>query len=102
NDLPDFAYFNHSIHVHAGVRCTTCHGPVDRMQLTYQGSSLHMQWCLDCHRNPTPHIGPRAEVTSTDYRKRAETMPDRDVYSLSKRFDDQRIRELTSSSTCHR
>src|SRR3954471_24312039 len=54
HDLPDFAYFNHSIHVHAGVACTTCHGPVEKMQLMYQGASLHMQWCLDCHRDPAP------------------------------------------------
>jgi Cytochrome c7 and related cytochrome c len=52
NDLPDFAYFNHSIHINKGVGCNTCHGPVDRMPLMYNYASLQMEWCLDCHRAP--------------------------------------------------
>ena len=52
HDLPDFVYFNHSIHVYKGVGCTTCHGQVDRMPLMWQDKSLQMEWCLDCHRNP--------------------------------------------------
>src|SRR5438876_10304897 len=50
NDLPDFVYFNHSIHINKGVGCNTCHGPVDRMPLMYNFASLQMEWCLDCHR----------------------------------------------------
>src|ERR1700716_4082749 len=50
NDLPDFAYFDHSIHINKGVGCNTCHGPVDRMPLMYNHASLQMEWCLDCHR----------------------------------------------------
>ena len=52
NDLPDFVYFNHQIHVKQGVGCVTCHGPVDKMPLMYQAQSLLMEWCLDCHRAP--------------------------------------------------
>ena len=52
NDLPDFVYFNHSIHINKGVGCNTCHGPVDRMPLMYNYASLQMEWCLDCHRGP--------------------------------------------------
>src|SRR2546430_4398919 len=52
HDLPDYVYFNHKIHVNKGVGCASCHGPVDEMPLTYQHSSLQMEWCLDCHRNP--------------------------------------------------
>ena len=51
HDLPDYVYFNHSIHVNKGVGCSTCHGRVDQMPLTYQVASLHMEWCLECHRN---------------------------------------------------
>ena len=51
-DLPDFVYFNHSIHVAKGIGCVSCHGRVDQMNLTWQEPSLHMEWCLDCHRNP--------------------------------------------------
>lgn len=57
NDLPDFVYFNHSVHIHRGVPCSTCHGRVDRMPLMRQARSLAMQWCLGCHEHPSPHIG---------------------------------------------
>src|SRR5215813_11324083 len=52
NDLPDFVYFNHGIHVRKGVGCATCHGRIDQMSLTYQDHPLLMEWCLDCHRHP--------------------------------------------------
>jgi hypothetical protein len=51
NQLPDFVYFNHSIHVNKGVGCNTCHGPIDQMPLTYQYASLQMEFCLECHRD---------------------------------------------------
>jgi ferredoxin len=62
HDLPDFVYFNHSIHIHKGIGCATCHGRVDEMNLTWQEASLHMEWCLDCHRNPQRYVRPREEV----------------------------------------
>ncbi len=52
NDLPDFVYFNHSVHIAKGMGCATCHGPVNKMQLTFQHASLQMEWCISCHRNP--------------------------------------------------
>ena len=52
NDLPDFVYFDHSIHINKGVGCNTCHGPVDRMPLMYNYASLQMEWCIECHRAP--------------------------------------------------
>ena len=68
NDLPDFVYFNHQIHVKQGVGCDTCHGPVDKMPLMYQARSLLMEWCLECHRAPEQFIRPRAEVFNMNYR----------------------------------
>ena len=53
HDLPDYVYFDHSIHVNKGIGCSTCHGRIDQMPLTYQESSLQMEWCLNCHRNPS-------------------------------------------------
>ena len=64
HDLPEFTYFNHSIHVAKGVACVTCHGQVDRMPLMYQHATLEMRWCLDCHKDPVPNIRPREEVTN--------------------------------------
>src|SRR4029077_19142589 len=62
HDLPDFVYFNHSIHVAKGVGCATCHGRVDGMPLLFQNASLQMEWCLDCHRNPAKYIRPKDQV----------------------------------------
>jgi len=61
-DLPDYVYFNHSVHIAKGVGCVSCHGRVDEMNLVYQQPTLHMQWCLDCHLNPAPNLRPRSEI----------------------------------------
>ncbi len=65
--LPDFVYFNHSIHLAKGVGCVTCHGRVDKMPLMYQHASLQMEWCLDCHRNPEKFVRPRDQVFSMNW-----------------------------------
>ena len=62
HDLPDFVYFNHSIHVNKGIGCSSCHGRVDKMPLTAQANTLYMKWCLDCHKEPEKFIRPRSEV----------------------------------------
>src|SRR5256712_7986509 len=67
HDLPDFVYFNHSIHVHKGIGCTTCHGQVDRMPLMWQGSSLPLEWGIDCHRNPGRYVRPPDAVFRVDF-----------------------------------
>ena len=97
NDLPDFAYFNHSIHINKGVGCTTCHGPVDRMPLMWQAESLQMSWCVDCHRHPESYVRPREAVFRTDY------VPPADQEALGRRrVAEYNIRTRTSCSTCHR
>jgi hypothetical protein len=97
HDLPDFTYFDHSIHVHKGIGCTTCHGQVDRMPLVWQASSLQMEWCLDCHRAPERYVRPRAEVFSVDY------VPPPNQLELGGRLvEEYGIEKLTSCSTCHR
>jgi hypothetical protein len=97
HDLPDYVYFNHSIHVNKGVGCTTCHGQVDRMPLIWQQNSLQMEWCLDCHRNPERYVRPRSEVFSVSYQ------PPADQAALGGRLvAEYHIQKLTSCSTCHR
>ena len=97
HDLPDFVYFNHSIHVHKGVGCTTCHGPVDRMPLMRQEQSLQMEWCVNCHRNPEQYVRPRSAVFRVDYE------PPVTQLELGKRLvEEYQIQKLTSCSTCHR
>src|SRR5512135_535219 len=83
HDLPDFVYFNHSIHVAKGIGCSTCHGRVDRMPLMYQVASLQMQWCLECHRNPELYVRPREAVYRMDYR------PPADQLALGRRLVDE-------------
>src|SRR5262249_55500669 len=64
HDLPDFAYFNHSIHVQRGVGCKSGQGGVDRRPLPWQPAPLTMGWCLDCHRDRAPHLRPKSEFFS--------------------------------------
>ena len=113
NQLPDYVYFNHSIHIHKGVGCNTCHGPVDKMPLMYQDASLQMQWCLDCHRAPENNLRPRDQVFNMRYQQPTGENP---VVVDGKSFTDQQalgmrlvekyqvrgVREITSCSTCHR
>lgn len=54
--LPDYVYFDHSIHLAKGVGCTTCHGQVDQMPLTLQAEPMTMGWCIECHKNPAPYL----------------------------------------------
>jgi Zn ribbon nucleic-acid-binding protein len=97
HDLPDFVYFNHSIHIHKGIGCTTCHGQVDRMPLMWQEQSLQMEWCVNCHRNPEQYVRPRADVFRVDYETPANQL------ELGTRLvEEYRIQKLTSCSTCHR
>ena len=97
HDLPDFVYFDHSIHVKKGMGCETCHGRVDRMPLMLQQNSLQMNWCLDCHRNPENFVRPRAEIYTMGYRP---PVPQSVIGpQLVKEYD---IRGNTSCSTCHR
>lgn len=67
HQLPDYSYFNHSAHVGAGVGCTSCHGRVDQMEEVWLHEPLSMGWCLECHRNPEPHLRPVSEVTNMAY-----------------------------------
>jgi hypothetical protein len=64
HNLPDYAFFNHAAHVRAGVGCASCHGRIDTMEVVQQVEPLSMSWCLDCHRDPVPHLRPRDQVTN--------------------------------------
>jgi len=65
--LPDYVYFDHSIHIDRGVACVECHGRMDEMPLAYRARALQMQFCLDCHRDPAPHLRPPDQVTRMDW-----------------------------------
>jgi hypothetical protein len=98
HDLPDFVYFNHSIHVRKGVGCETCHGRVDRMPLMYQAKSLQMEWCLECHRDPSRYVRPLDQITTMGYVRPASV----NGADLVRDFKIAGVAELTSCSVCHR
>jgi len=104
HDLPDFVYFNHSIHINKGIGCESCHGRVDRMPLTWQQNSLQMEWCLDCHRHPEEHVRPREFITTMGYQPGVPSGPGQEEMGrrLVKEYQIQDARTLTSCSTCHR
>jgi hypothetical protein len=100
HDLPDYVYFNHSIHIAKGVGCATCHGRVDQMPLITQVSSLQMEWCIQCHRAPEKYLRPRSEVFNMAYTPPANQ--EELGRKLKKEYNVLGEDVLTSCSTCHR
>lgn len=97
HDLPDYVYFDHSAHVTRGIGCVSCHGRVDAMERVRQEQPLSMGWCLECHRDPTPHLRPAGLATAMDWR------PDRGAAEVGAEIArEKRIRPSTDCSTCHR
>ena len=99
HDLPDYVYFDHSVHIGVGVGCSSCHGDVTTMPLTRQAAPLTMSWCLDCHRDPAKALRPASEVFNqewkppADQRKRGEALLA--AHNVS-------VGHLTDCSVCHR
>ena len=97
NAVPDFVYFNHSIHINKGVGCTTCHGPIAEMNITWRANSLYMRWCLDCHTHPEKYLRPRSEVFNSFYE------PPNDQEALGRKLmKEYKVQSLTNCTTCHR
>jgi Cytochrome c7 and related cytochrome c/Class III cytochrome C family len=103
HDLPDYAYFNHSIHVNKGVGCSTCHGNVNEMPLMLQASSLQMEWCLECHRSPERFLRSKEQVFNMDWRRENKSAAEIAEGNRIKTANHIRtVESLTSCSTCHR
>ena len=99
NRLPDYVYFDHSVHIAKGVGCTTCHGDVARMPLMRQAAPLTMQWCLDCHRDPAPNLRPIEDVFAADW-KRPSDQAERGKRLMA--LYQIHVDRLTECSLCHR
>ena len=97
HDLPDFTYFNHSIHLHKGIGCQSCHGEVDQMPLVWKENTLNMEWCLDCHRAPEAHLRPREEVFNLNYKP-----PSNQEELAAELIAKYTIQKLDNCSVCHR
>ncbi len=124
NDMPDFVYFNHSIHVNKGIGCNHCHSngtaKIEEMRLTVKAQSFHMSWCLDCHKDPSQFIRPKSEVFNmawepgSDDAKKSYTAMDKALgleegttgqhelgAKLVKEYNVE-VEQLTNCSICHR
>src|SRR5689334_1519717 len=100
HDLPEYVYFNHSIHVAKGVGCSTCHGPIDEMPAVYQQNTLQMEWCLSCHREPEKFIRPKSEIYNMKWQD-SDLSPAQRL-ELKQQYRIRQTEMMTSCSTCHR
>ena len=97
HDLPDFVYFNHSIHVNKGVGCDTCHGQLEQMNGIWKNQPMSMEWCMECHFNPAKYVRPKDQVFNAHYQPPADQM------ALGNQLvQEYQIQSLISCSTCHR
>ena len=95
--LGEYAYFNHRVHVRSGVGCVSCHGHVEEMEVVRQVEPLSMGWCLDCHRNPEPHLRPLSEITNMAWK------PARDPEARARQIAALRpVKPPVDCSGCHR
>jgi hypothetical protein len=98
HDLPDFVYFDHSIHVAKGVACVVCHGQVNEMPLMSRANTLHMEWCLQCHRAPENFIRPKEKVFDMHWKPENQKQMGQQLVAEYQIHKNQ----LTNCSVCHR
>ena len=106
HNLPQFVFFNHAVHVNSGVSCKTCHGRIDQMEVVEQAKELSMAWCIECHRNPEPHLRPVEYVTKLDWEPTNEngepmTEEERFVYG-EKLKGEKHINPQVNCAVCRR
>jgi hypothetical protein len=99
HDLPDYVYFDHSIHVNKGVGCSTCHGDVSEMPLARRVVNLQMRWCIDCHRDPAQHLRPADEIYNPAWTEPSDQHAK--GAALLAQYHIQ-VDQLTNCSVCHR
>jgi formate-dependent nitrite reductase cytochrome c552 subunit len=104
--LPDYAYFNHSVHVNRGVSCVECHGRVDKMDEVYHAQPFSMTFCLDCHRDPSKKIRPLDKITDLAWNPANSNKP-KEVAEARQKIgkdlvDHWKTQSLQNCSTCHR
>ena len=102
-NIPDYVYFNHSIHVAKGVGCSTCHGSVDRMPLTTKVMPFYMKECLECHNNPAKYLRPESEIFNMSWHP-AERKEDASWLGqqLVRHYHIRAPHQLTDCYACHR
>jgi hypothetical protein len=104
--VADYVYFDHSRHVSRGVGCVECHGRIDEMVTVRQAKPLSMGWCLECHRDPGPHLRPVDKITTMDWEP-PRSNPEQSLEDARAEFGGQivqreKIAPPTACSRCHR
>jgi hypothetical protein len=98
-NTPDYVYFKHNVHISKGIGCSTCHGHVDKMPLTWKEQSLHMDWCLNCHRDPLPHLRPKSEIYNMNWQP---PLNQTEVALKLAKENGLHTQTLTDCYACHR
>src|SRR5262249_10661685 len=102
NQTPDFVFFNHSIHVEKGIGCSTCHGRLDQMPLTWKAHSLYMRWCLDCHEAPERNLRPRDQIFNMKWEPPANQIEQGRQLLTEYHISKERLSQLRDCAICHR
>jgi len=97
--VPDFVYFNHSVHVDRGISCVECHGQINQMDEVHQVQPLSMTFCLDCHRHPETKLRPLDKITDLNWKPAS---PEAQQAFGTKAMKDWRVESLQTCSACHR
>ena len=100
HQVPDYVYFNHSVHVTRGISCVECHGKINEMDVVHQDKPLSMGFCLDCHRDPAAHIRDPKLVTNLDWKHPGGEKGQREAGTDLVR--EWNIKPPLSCSGCHR
>ena len=97
--MPDFVYFNHSVHVTRGISCVECHGRIDQMDEVYHAKPFSMAFCLECHRHPETKLRPVDKVTDLKWQPNSET----DQLAFGNKVKTEwKVESLQSCGACHR
>ena len=96
--VPDYVYFNHSVHVNRGISCVHCHGEINKMEEVYHAKPLSMTFCLDCHRNPAPNLRPKDKITQLDWNPHEHLPADWG----KKAMKEWNVNASQNCSACHR
>ena len=97
--VPDFVYFNHSVHVNRGISCVECHGQINKMDEVYQSKPLSMTFCLDCHRHPETKLRPPDKITDLNWKPESEM---KQQEFGKKAMEQWKVESLQTCSACHR
>ncbi|HVY71743.1 MAG TPA: cytochrome c3 family protein [Verrucomicrobiae bacterium] len=102
--VPDYVYFNHSVHVNRGISCVECHGKINEMSEVYHAKPFGMAFCLDCHRDPSAKLRPPDKITDLNWKWSDDPKQAAEMQKLNgqKFAHDWKVQSMQSCSTCHR